>query len=263
MVRIIALSCLVAGLLPADSLYLRDGRVIHGTFVSGTARQVRFLVERGRTQNFPVTSIASVRFGDTAQSAAAPPAYRSGTQASQSQAALGTRARTANSIAVPEGTVVTVRTIDPINSDKSNIGDTFRASLDEPLIVNGRTLAPKGADAILRVVQVNRESGISGSEQVALELAEVTVNGRRYTASSEHAEVAAKNRNSESVKVIGGTAVLGAIIGAIAGGGKGAAIGAAAGAGTGAAIQAIRGQRVQIPAESLLDFRLSRPLYID
>jgi hypothetical protein len=63
--------------------------------------------------------------------------------------------------------------------------------------------------------------------------------------------------------VIGGGAVVGAIIGAIAGGGKGAAIGAATGAGAGAAVQAVRGQKIEIPSESMLDFRLAQPLIIE
>jgi hypothetical protein len=221
--------------LQADTLHLRDGRTLNGQFVSATSTQIRFAVDGNSTQTFPLSSVSNVAF-DSAES--------------------GTRARRGESI-VPSGTVVTVRTIDPINSDKSDVGQTFAATLDEPLVVNGRTLAEKGADVKLRVVEVDQQSGLSGSEEISLALDQITVNGSTYKVVSNNAEVAAKNKNSESVKVVGGTAVVGAIIGAIAGGGKGAAIGAASGAGAGAAIQAIRGQRVQIPAESVLDFQVT------
>jgi outer membrane lipoprotein SlyB len=242
------LVCMSAGaVLQADTLYLRDGRTLEGTFISGTSRQVRFLA-RGNTQTFPVTSVDRVSFGSMSSSG-----YGSSTS---------TRARNPRA-AVPSGTVISVRTIDPINSDKSNIGDSFRASLEDPIVVDGRTIAPKGADVTLRVARVE-QAGLTGTEDVSLELAEIrTAAGRTYEVRSTNAQVSAKNRNSENIKIIGGTAVLGAIIGAIAGGGKGAAIGAAAGAGAGAAVQAIRGQRVEIAPESILDFTLAEPLYID
>jgi hypothetical protein len=254
------LVCMSAGaVLQADTLYLRDGRTLEGTFISGTSRQVRFLA-RGNTQTFPVTSVDRVSFGSMSSSG-----YGSSTS---------TRARNPRA-AVPSGTVISVRTIDPINSDKSNIGDSFRASLEDPIVVDGRTIAPKGADVTLRVARVKgadvtlrvarvEQAGLTGTEDVSLELAEIrTAAGRTYEVRSTNAQVSAKNRNSENIKIIGGTAVLGAIIGAIAGGGKGAAIGAAAGAGAGAAVQAIRGQRVEIAPESILDFTLAEPLYID
>jgi hypothetical protein len=158
---------------------------------------------------------------------------------------------------------VTVRTIDSINSDATNVGETFRASLEEPLVSGSETIAPKGADVTLKVARVQQSGAISGNEEVSLVLSEIAVNGRKYAVNTNNATVSAKSRGTQSAEVIGGTAVLGAIIGAIAGGGKGAAIGAAAGAGTGAAVQAIRGQRVQIPSESKLDFTLSNPLYIE
>lgn len=190
---------------------------------------------------------------------------RSGTTATDRDRYGGDTARTGNAsrsteLQVPAGTVVTVRMIDAVNSDQNNAGETFRASLDEPIVVNGNALAPAGGDALVRIARVDQGGRISGSEEIAIELAELTINGRRYPVQSNYAEVASKSRGRESAKVIGGTAVVGAIIGAIAGGGKGAAIGAASGAGAGAAIQTIRGQRVQIPSESRLDFTLGQPM---
>ena len=253
-----ALVCtlLVSGLLlQADTLYLRDGRTLRGTFISGNSRQLRFLPEGGRTQQFSITAVDHIAFGDAT---ALPAASR--TPASGSRSTAATRTRTTDANTVPAGTVVTVRMIDDIDSNETDIGRKYRASIDDPIVVDGRTIAPRGADASVEVTRVDQSGTVSGREEIALVLTEITANGRRLRPETQHAEVSAKSRSQESAKVIGGTAVVGAIIGAIAGGGKGAAIGAASGAGAGVAIQAIRGQRIQVPSESRLDFTLAQPM---
>jgi hypothetical protein len=227
-------------LLQADTLYLRDGRTVRGTFISGNSREIRFLTEGGRSQRYQITAIERLTFGSGGQDAV--------------------RTRTSE-VVVPAGTTITVRLIESIDSNQTDVGRTYRASLDEPVVVNGRTVAARGADATLQVVRVNQSGTVSGREEIALVLSEIATGGRTVAVpETHHAEVAAKSRSQESAKVIGGTAVVGAIIGAIAGGGKGAAIGAASGAGAGVAIQAIRGQRIQIPSETKLDFTLAQPL---
>lgn len=269
-------------LLSADTLYLKDGRILQGTFLGGDNRGVRFLPDEGASQRYAIASVKNIVFGDDAEASA-------NTSSNNNDAVFGNRTtsptvsgargdgygsdsnrpynsgdRSRNgSRMAPSGTVVTVRTIDPINSDTTNVGETFRGSLDDPIVANGETLVPKGADVVMKVTKVQQSGRITGNEEVALVLFQILANGRTYEVNSNIAEVASKSRGEQSAKVIGGTAVVGAIIGAIAGGGKGAAIGAAAGAGAGAAVQAIHGQRVQIPSESKLDFTLAQPLYID
>jgi hypothetical protein len=250
--------------LSADTLYLRDGRTVRGTFMGGTSRDVRFMPEGGASRVYAISSVNNVVFGDdqvSSNSSVDNSGSVFGTRSATNDA--GTRSRDAARTTVPSGTVVTIRTIDPIDSDSTNVGATFRGSLDEPLVVNGQTIAPKGADALLKVTKVQQSGAISGTEEVAVVLSQINANGRTYNVDTNLAEVAAKSRGKQSAEVIGGTAVVGAILGAIAGGGKGAAIGAAAGAGAGVAVQVIRGQRVKIPSESKLDFTLSQPLYID
>jgi hypothetical protein len=224
----------------ADTLHLRDGRTVRGTFISGNSREIRFLAEGGRSQRYQISAVERLTFGNTVQN--------------------GERTRTSE-VVVPAGTTVTVRLLDSIDSNETDVGRTYRASLDDPIVINGRAVVQQGANATVQVVRVDQAGTVSGREEIALVLAEIVAGGRRVTVpQSHHAEVAAKSRSQESAKVIGGTAVVGAIIGAIAGGGKGAAIGAASGAGAGVAIQAIRGQRIRIPAETKLDFTLAQPL---
>ncbi|HYI93484.1 MAG TPA: hypothetical protein VEX68_08070 [Bryobacteraceae bacterium] len=234
--------------LSADTLYLRDGRSVDGKLVSATSRQIRFLPDGERTaRTYQLNNIERLGFSE---SNVAPPS--------------GSRSRArANGPSIPAGSTITVRMIDAVNSNSTDVGQTYKASLDEALVVDGRAVAPQGADATVRVARVDQSGTISGREEIALVLSDITVNGRRYTAETENAEVSAKSRTKESAKIIGGTAAVGAIIGAIAGGGKGAAIGAASGAGAGTAIQAIRGQKIEIPSETKLDFRLTQPLYVD
>lgn len=243
------LIALAAVPLAADTLYLRDGRTLNGVFQGGTSREIRFNVDGGTAQRIAITQVRNLVVGN-------------GQTASTSPAAPdATRSRTA-SATLPTATVVTVRTIDPITSDSSNVGTTYRATLEDALVVDGRTIAPKGTDASIKVVNVQQSGTLSGREEIALVLSEIRANGQTLVPNTSHATVSAKSRKNETAKIVGGTAVVGAIIGAIAGGGKGAAIGAATGAGAGVAIQAIKGQKIEIPSESTLDFTLSEPLSV-
>ena len=164
-------------------------------------------------------------------------------------------------ITVPSGTALVVRMIDTVDSSVHQTGELFRASLDEPLIVNGRTLAARGADVTTKLVSVEEAGRISGRSELALVLFDITINGRKHEITTGEVFEAGASRGSQSAKRIGGLAALGAVIGVIAGGGKGAAQGAAAGAGAGTAIQVLtNGEKVQVPAESRLEFTLATPL---
>jgi hypothetical protein len=153
------------------------------------------------------------------------------------------------------GTEIVVRLIDGIDSEKSKEGDTFRASLDDPLMDGNDMLAPKGADATVRLV-TSRESGkMTGKAELTVALDSVTIGGRQVAVNTSSVSQASGSRGERTAKVAVGTAAVGAIIGAIAGGGSGAAIGAGAGAAAGAGSQVfMKGQRVRIPSETLLTF---------
>jgi hypothetical protein len=156
---------------------------------------------------------------------------------------------------IPANTVITVRLIDSIDSEKAHEGDEFRASLDEPLEVGGQMAAPKGADAVVKLV-AERESGkLTGRTELTVALASVSIGGNRVPINTTSVSQASGSRGERTAKAAAVTGVVGAVIGAIAGGGKGAAIGAGAGAAAGAGAQVfMKGQRVQIPSETLLDF---------
>lgn len=153
--------------------------------------------------------------------------------------------------------------IDGVDSAKNHVGDIFHASLETDLNVNGVLVARKGADVYGRLAAADKSGNFSGKSELQLELSRIVVDGRDYPVVSSDYNVQGKSQGASTAKKVGGGAVAGAIIGAIAGGGKGAAIGAAAGGGTGAAVQVLtKGQQVKVPSETLLEFRLQQPVTI-
>ena len=245
---IVVLSCLAVASLSADTLRLKSGETVDGTFLGGDSREVKFLRSNGSVKNYSVADVAAISFGDADTAVSAP-----AVTAPAPVAAVSGKT-------VPAGTVVTIRMIDSIDSDINGVGERFRASLEEPLMVDGRELAPRGADAIVTVAKVDQAGKISGKEEVAVELASLTIGGREYDVNTNYAEVEGKSKTKQTAKTAGGGAAVGAIIGAIAGGGKGAAIGAGVGAGAGTVYSATRGSKVRIPSETLLTFSLREPL---
>jgi hypothetical protein len=159
---------------------------------------------------------------------------------------------------IPAGSTIVVRTIDPIECDASRVGTTYPASLDQPLVINGRTVAPEGSDATLQVVRVNPGGPFAGHEEIGIALVSLTADGRTYDLNTGAETVQAQpNRGHQSAESIGGGAILGAIIGAVAGGGPGAAIGAGVGAAAGAGFQILRGRNIKVPGETRLAFTLA------
>jgi len=174
-------------------------------------------------------------------------------------AMIGTAA--AHAASIPSGTNVSIRTNETITANKSAGVRSYSAVVNQPVRdARGQVAIPKGATAILAV------RPLSGHE-VALDLQSIRVGNRRYVvAAGERTLVSRKSgigKNKRTAEYVGGGAVLGTVIGAIAGGGKGAAIGALAGGAAGAGTQVLtRGKEVRVPAESVLTFRLERPLTV-
>ncbi len=167
-------------------------------------------------------------------------------------------------VTIPAGTVITVRTVDSIDSSVNHPGDEFAATVDSPVVEGGQVVIPRYANARIRLVNVRTAGRIKGQSDVELSLISVAAGGKNYSVESGvYQKQAASSRGKRSAEVIGGGAGLGALIGAIAGGGKGAAIGAAIGAGGGTAVQAsTKGQQVKIPSETKLDFTLRSPVTV-
>jgi hypothetical protein len=166
-------------------------------------------------------------------------------------------------VTVPANSIVTIRTIDSIDSSTNHAGEVFKASLDAPIVVDGRVIVPAGADAYVKLVSASSAGHIAGRSELSLELASIVFQGKTYSLVSSDVKQSGASRGKRSAATIGGGAALGALIGAVAGGGKGAAIGAAVGGGAGTGVQVFtKGQQVKIPSETRLDFTLQQPLEI-
>lgn len=291
--KICIFACLAASfsLLNADTLILHNGRRVDGSYVGGDSRSIRFAVGN-QVNTYSVNDVDSIRFSAAqteddqsappppvpppAETVAAPVAPVPPSPPTPASAPLPPSApvppsapmpsgEPANSsdapIRVPAGSQIVVRLIDPVNSDQDSLGQTYRASVDQPAIVDGQTVIPRGADAVAALVDAQKSGKIEGRTVLTLDLRSITVDGRTHDITTTGVAQASASRGARSAKVIGGATALGAIIGGIAGGGKGAAIGAGSGAAVGTAAQvATSGQKVKIPSETRLTFTLQNPL---
>ncbi len=181
-----------------------------------------------------------------------------------SLAATAQQRRTTNGYGgpIPDGTPIAVRMIDHLSSDSANEGDIFRASLEEPIVVNGRTLYPKGADVTGTVTNAHRSGRLSDPGELELTLNSIATGGRSYPISTQPWTTKGESHTKSNATKIGGGAALGAIVGAIAGGGKGAAIGAGVGAAAGTGVAAASGKKdVNVESEAVLTFVATGPQY--
>jgi hypothetical protein len=158
---------------------------------------------------------------------------------------------------IEPGTVLAIRNNETIRADRAD-GRIFTGTVDQDILgENGRLAIPRGSNVEL-IVRVAHD------DDLILDLESVMVDGQRYAIDAGADRVEARDgvgANERTGRFVGGGALLGAIVGAAAGGGKGAAIGAGVGAGAGAATEiATSGREVRIPSESIIRFRIDRPL---
>ncbi len=159
------------------------------------------------------------------------------------------------SLEIPSGTSIRVRMIDNLSSEKAQVGDTFRGTLDEAIQVNGKELYPKGADVIGRVTDVHATGRLSEPGELDLVLNTVSSGTVAASINVEPLVIKGESHAKSNVTKIGGGAVLGAVIGAIAGGGKGAAIGTVAGGAAGTGAAAATGKKpAVVDSEAVLTF---------
>jgi hypothetical protein len=286
----------------ADTLFLKNGEKITGYYEGGTARVIKFRAADGAIKDYDLLSVQQIQFGeDKAASAPAPapvaapapaPAPVPAPVASPAPAPVPVQAAApaateipsadprllpgnqrvtrpvsataaTTGFTIPTGSKIVIRTIDSVNSEKNKVGDVFVAVLDEPVVDNGMEIIPKGVDVRGRLTNADSAGRVTGSAQLGLELTQIYVNGIPYSLSTSEYEEAGESRTGQTAKRAAGGAAIGALIGAIAGGGKGAAIGAGIGGGGATAVQVMtKGEKVNVPSETRLEFTLKSPLVI-
>ena len=166
-------------------------------------------------------------------------------------------------ITIPSGAGLAVRLVDPIDSETAQPGQTFHATLNAPLTVDGEMAVPSGYKVEGHIADVQSAGKFSGQSMLVLQLDRLKVGDRYYNIQTDQYTRKASSRGKNTAEKVGGGAILGAIIGGIAGGGKGAAIGTAAGAGVGGGVQASgHSQQIKLPSETVLHFTLQASLTV-
>lgn len=235
--RTLGIVTLLASLVSAsaDTLYLRNGPTVEGSFMGATTQAVKFKGPDGAMKTYSIANVEAVEFS-------VPPP---------------TPAKSTSKVVIPAGTVITVRTIDNIDSTQTKAGAKYRASIDDPVVLGNQVIIPRGANCTVQIdtVQENKE--------LAIKLYDVTVGGKPHDVAANYAQIEAQGTSKTKKGVRRGVLLggVGAAIGGIAGGGSGAAIGAVSGAGLGAISATMaKGKSLKVPAETRLTFQLRSAL---
>jgi hypothetical protein len=236
--------CLAAAVASADTLVLRDGTRVQGTVVSIAARTITFRDANGTSRRYPTTVVEALEF--------------------LSAERVNPRAANSRRLQAPAGTELVVRTVETIDSRNAGANQIFSGIVEQAVTDgSGQVIIPGRSSAQLMIRQMS-SGGATGSPEMVLDVQSITIAGRRYLVSTEDMVLESDTgvgKNRRTAEAVGGGAVLGGIIGAIAGGGKGAGIGVLVGGAGGAGAQVLtRGHDVQVPAETLLTFRLDKPV---
>jgi len=166
-------------------------------------------------------------------------------------------------VTVPSGTSVPVRLVDTIDSATAQTGDTFHATLDSPIAVDGDVVIPAHYDVEGHVVNAQSSGKFAGKALIELQLDRIKVGERWYNVETDHFKQETGSRGKNTAAKVGGGAVAGAILGGIFGGGKGAAIGSVAGAGAGGGVQAAsKKPDIKLSSERILTFALQQAVTI-
>jgi len=275
---LVAVAAVLAVPAFSDTLVLKSGERVSGFFEGGSARVIKFRTGDGAVKDFDLLSVQQISFGDDKAAATPPssappitPSRLSNSNSADPRLLPGTARVTqptssnaANTAwTIPTGSKIVIRLIDGVNSEKNKVGDQFIAVLDESVYQGGIEVIPRGADVRGRVANVNDAGRVAGSAQLGLELSQIIVNGIPYSMTTSEYEEVGEGRGTQTAKRVGGGAAVGAVIGAIAGGKKGAAIGAGVGGGGATAVQVMtKGEKLNIPSETKLEFTLRAPLVV-
>jgi hypothetical protein len=172
-------------------------------------------------------------------------------------------ARAPQTVMVPAGTVLNVRLSEGIDVDSTETGATFKGRLDDPIMIEGRVIIPRGAAVVIWAVSVKQSGTLKGSDRIALKLNSISFGERVYEVVTEYAVAQGKGEGKRTARKVGGGAGVGAIIGAIADGGDGAAVGAVVGGITGTIVAASGEEHLKLPAETRLQFELAAAVRVE
>jgi hypothetical protein len=165
---------------------------------------------------------------------------------------------------IPAGTTLTIRLNQHISVKTSHAGDRFTGEIVDPILTSGnRVLVPKGAPVGGVVDAAHRRGHFKGRSLLELRLTSLTLDGTRYPLATRDLARSKKGKGKRSAAFIGGGAGLGMLVGGVASGGTGLLVGGLAGGGAGTAAAGLTGNRdIEIPAGSIVRFKLARDLVV-
>ena len=230
---------IMAPSLSADILELDDGLAMEGTFVGGTRTSIRFEVD-GQIQTFPLSGVFSIIID---------PTIPRGT--GQQAAAQPTPAPAA--VTVPAGTMLLVRMVDGVDSSRHGVGHRFTALLEADLVASGHVVANRGSNVYGRLTDASQAGNVAGRSELTLELTGIMIDNQiKPVMTSEVQAVSSQGSGGSTAR----RTATGALVGGAFGGSRGARRGAAVGAGVSILTS---GSSVNIPADTLLEYRLAQP----
>jgi hypothetical protein len=236
---------MAGAVVSADRVRLRSGQVVEGSFTGADSTTVRLLLANGSRASFPIADVVGVEF--TVRTPPPPPP---------------TPSRAPAAVTVPAKTMLNVRLTEGIDVDSTKAGATFRSLVDDPVMLDGKVVIPRGAVVIVQAASVAQSGAMKGSDKISLKANTITFGGETYEIVTAYVETKGAGEGTRSARKIGGGVGLGAIVGGIAGGGEGAAIGAAIGGATGAVVASQGQEHLKLPAETRLQFQLSAAVTI-
>ena len=268
---------------PRATVEMRDGTAVSGMVLSSTAAEIKITGDDNVTRTISMAQVRSVDYGEAppAPAAAAAPAAGAAPAARPTMAAARPAARRPVRPAIPpptaddittdthvlqSGTEISVQTQETIDGSTAADGQIFVADVTENVRdADGKVVIPAGAKAQVIIKSLTQGGKIRGRDDLVLDLASVSIDGRQYALST--ADLEEKGRqgvgtNKRTAEFIGGGAAIGGIVGALLGGAKGAAIGAGAGAGGGTVAQTLTKGNIRVEAETILTFKLDMPLRV-
>jgi glucose/arabinose dehydrogenase len=251
---------------------MKDNRFLRGWALLTLAGMV-LLAGCNKTSNQPATSNAANPNPPAQtsnppapppdQTAAAPGATDAPPPATQASTPAPATPAPPPTLVIPAGTELRVRLDQDLGSKISQPGDSFGATVADDVVVDGRTVIPRGARAEGTVIDAKSLGHFKGGALLELRLERVKTRWGSYPVSTSTMSRMEKGKGKRTTGFVAGGGALGAIIGGLAGGGKGAAIGALAGAGAGTAGSAVTGNKeIFLPAETLVTFRLEHSVHV-
>src|SRR5258708_22823842 len=162
----------------ADTLQMKDGRVVQGKFLGGTQASVQF-ESNGKIDLYDVDQVISITFtgappASSEMRTAPPPRERDRDR--DAGAPMANTQRYDSGVTVPAGTSLLVRMIDSVDSDKNHVGDRFRASLEQDLAIDGAIVAKRGADVYGRLAEAKESARFEVRPHLKLELPGILIN---------------------------------------------------------------------------------------